>query len=554
MIEDSPDETGTYRSAYSRQTLKIRSNEITIMNAWVQLLRIALAGTLIAVLGACGSLPPVRERPAEQATAVDRSTTLAKIVAASTPPGEHSGFRLMPLGVYSLDARIQLAQRAQRSLVVQYYQLENDATGRLLLRTLREAAIRGVKVRVLVDDLYTVKSQQLLLALAETPNVQVRLFNPFCCGRNGFLSRFAASPFEIGRLNHRMHNKLFIADGVMAVVGGRNIADEYFVLSEAQNFIDMDALVVGKVLPQLESIFDAYWNSVQAWPVADIVQGEGGRLPGSAEFDAWVGMASPPPKIVLPPSDILGYGPIGEELDGGRMGLLWGEARAIADPPTKPAAMSADEAIATSVTMKVWALLLDAKTEVDLTSPYLVPGERGMAAFEDLARRKVKLTLLTNSLAANDEPLVHTGYARYRERLLQSGADLYELSPQRTTASMRFGAFGTSLGRLHAKTAAIDKTRIFVGSMNLDPRSASQNTEMGLVVDSPQLAREMLRIINISKLQNSYRLRLAKDGGTLQWLTNDGEKEVILTSEPESGFFQRLYNTLISPIVPEMLL
>jgi len=554
MIEDSPDETGTYRSAYSRQTLKIRSNEITIMNAWVQLLRIALAGTLIAVLGACGSLPPVRERPAEQATAVDRSTTLAKIVAASTPPGEHSGFRLMPLGVYSLDARIQLAQRAQRSLVVQYYQLENDATGRLLLRTLREAAIRGVKVRVLVDDLYTVKSQQLLLALAETPNVQVRLFNPFCCGRNGFLSRFAASPFEIGRLNHRMHNKLFIADGVMAVVGGRNIADEYFVLSEAQNFIDMDALVVGKVLPQLESIFDAYWNSVQAWPVADIVQGEGGRLPGSAEFDAWVGMASPPPKIVLPPSDILGYGPIGEELDGGRMGLLWGEARAIADPPTKPAAMSADEAIATSVTMKVWALLLDAKTEVDLTSPYLVPGERGMAAFEDLAKRKVKLTLLTNSLAANDEPLVHTGYARYRERLLKGGADLYELSPQRTTASMRFGAFGTSLGRLHAKTAAIDKTRIFVGSMNLDPRSASQNTEMGLVVDSPQLAREMLRIINISKLQNSYRLRLAKDGGTLQWLTNDGEKEVILTSEPESGFFQRLYNTLISPIVPEMLL
>jgi putative cardiolipin synthase len=236
------------------------------------------------------------------------------------------------------------------------------------------------------------------------------------------------------------------------------------------------------------------------------------------------------------------------------MGLLWGEARAIADPPTKPATMSADEAIATSVTMKVWALLLDAKTEVDLTSPYLVPGERGMAAFEDLTRRKVKLTLLTNSLAANDEPLVHTGYARYRERLLQGGADLYELSPQRTSAGERFGMFGKSLGRLHAKTAAIDKTRIFIGSMNLDPRSASQNTEMGVVVDSPQLAREMLRIISISKLQNSYRLRLAKDTGALEWLTNDGEKEMILTSEPESGFFKRVYNMLIAPIVPEMLL
>ena len=514
-------------------------------------LRLALLGAGIALLGACGALPIARDRPADHAAAPDRSTRLAKIVADSTPPGEHSGFRLMPLGVYSLDARIQLAQRAQQSLVVQYYQLENDATGRLLMRAVREAAARGVRVRVLVDDLYTAKSQQPLLALSRTPNVEVRLFNPFCCGRDGFLSRFVASPQDIPRLNHRMHNKLFIADGVVAVVGGRNIADEYFVLSQAQNFIDMDALVVGRVVAELEAIFDAYWNAVQVWPIADIVRAS----PSSPEdFDAWIGMRSPPPKIELPPSDVLGYGPIAEELDGGRMGLLWGEAHALADPPTKPAAMSADEALATSVTMKVWGLLMDARFEVDLTSPYLVPGEKGMAAFDDLSRRKVKLTLLTNSLAANDEPLVHTGYVRYRQRLLLSGADLYELSPARTTASERFGSFGTSLGRLHAKTAAIDGQRIFIGSMNLDPRSATQNTEMGVVVDSPQLAREMMRVINISKLQNSYRLRLAKDTGTLQWLTNDGEKEMILTSEPESGFFQRFYNMLIAPIVPEMLL
>ncbi len=526
------------------------------MNAWIRrALRLVYALGVAAMLAACGALPPARERPAEHAAAFDPSTRLAKIAGASTPPGEHSGFRLMPLGVYSLDARIQLAQRAQRSLVVQYYQLENDATGRLLLRSLREAAARGVQVRLLVDDLYTMKSQQLLLALAAVPNVQVRLFNPFCCGRGGgLLSRFAASPLEIARLNHRMHNKLFIADGAMAVVGGRNIADEYFVLSEAQNFIDMDALVVGKVVPQLESIFDTYWNSRQVWPVAEIVTGEGGRAPAAADFDAWIGMAAPPPKIVLPPVDILGYGPIAEELDAGRMGLLWGEARAIADPPTKPTTMTAEEAIATSVTMKVWTLMLDAQSEVDLTSPYLVPGERGMAAFEELTKRKVKLTLLTNSLAANDEPLVHTGYVRYRERLLRSGADVYELSPKRTSAGERFGMFGKSLGRLHAKTAAIDKRRIFIGSMNLDPRSASQNTEMGVVADSPQLAREMLRVINISKLQNSYRLRLAKGTGTLEWLTTDGEKELILTAEPESDFFQRFYNMLIAPIVPEMLL
>ena len=526
----------------------------THMNHIKSLLRAAGALTLALLLAACGTLPKPQERPQAHAAPVILAGALAKIALASTPPGEHSGFRLMPLGVYSLDARLQLAQRAQHSLIVQYYQLENDATGRLLLRALREAAARGVKVQVLVDDLYTAKSQFLLLALADAPNIEVRLFNPFCCGRGGFLSRFLASPHEVFRLNHRMHNKLFVADGVMAVVGGRNIADEYFTLSETQNFIDMDALVVGKVVANLESIFYDYWNSEQVWPIASVVTGEGGRKPTGADFDSWVGMAAPPPKIELPPADILGYGPIGEELDAGRMGLLWGEARAIADPPTKPTTMTADEALATSVTMKVWALLLDAKSEVDITSPYLVPGEKGMAAFEDLARRKVKLTLLTNSLAANDEPLVHTGYTRYRHRLLKTGADLYELSPERTTAGKRFGTFGKSLGRLHSKTAAIDRQKIFVGSMNLDPRSATQNTEMGIVVDSPQLAREMLRVINVSKLHNSYRLRFAKGTEALEWLTTDGEKEMILTSEPESSFLKRLYNNLIAPFVPEMLL
>ncbi|MBC7437657.1 MAG: phospholipase D family protein [Bdellovibrionales bacterium] len=527
------------------------------MKPFIHLVRAAAVAALVLLLSACGTLPMPRERPLDRPAAADATGKLARTAAASTPPGEHSGFRLMPLGVYSLDARIQLAQRAEHSLAVQYYQLENDATGRLLLRSLREAAGRGVKVRILVDDLYTAHSQDLLLALSNTPNVDVRLYNPFCCGRDGFLSRFLASPSEIGRLNHRMHNKLFMADGVMAVVGGRNIADEYFSLNATQNFIDMDALVVGKVVPQLESIFFSYWNSEQVWPVQDIVrskEGPSGRPPGAAEFDRWVGMAAPVPKIVLPPADILGYGPVAEELDAGRLGLLWGEARAIADPPTKPATMTPEEALSTSVTMKVWGLLMEAKSEVDITSPYLVPGEGGMAAFNDLARRNVKLTLLTNSLAANDEPLVHTGYVRYRTRLLQSGADLYELSPERTTASSRFGSFGKSLGRLHAKTAAIDRQKIFIGSMNLDPRSATQNTEMGVVVDSPQLAREMLRVINISKLQNSYRLRLQKDSEVIEWLTNDGEKEVILTTEPESGFFKRLYNRVIAPFVPEMLL
>ncbi len=522
------------------------------MNAFKRLARVACAGGLLALLGACGSLPPAQPTPPEYSVRTDPASPLAQIARASTPPGEHSGFRLMPLGIYSLDARIQLAHRAQQSLVVQYYQFENDATGRLLMRALREAALRGVQVRVLVDDLYTTHTQELLLALSDTPGIKVRLYNPFCCGRNGVIQRFIASR-GFSQLNHRMHNKLFIADGVMAVVGGRNIADEYFVLSPAQNFIDMDAVVIGKVLPQLQKTFDDYWNSDQVRPVADVVRTDDGRKLTGADFDSWIGMSAPAPKIELPPSDILGYGPISEELDAGRMGLLWGEARVLADPPEKPSYMTEEQAINNSVTMQVWSELLQAKSRVDLTSPYLVPGERGMAALEKLTKNNIKVTLLTNSLAATDEPLVHTGYSRYRVRMLQGGIDLYELSPARTTASPRFGMFGKSLGRLHAKTAAIDNTSIFIGSMNLDPRSASQNTEMGLVVESPQLAREMMRIINVSKLQNSYRLRLDK-AGMIEWLSSDGEQDIILTTEPESGFLKRIYNRLIAPIVPEMLL
>ncbi|MES2532334.1 MAG: phospholipase D family protein [Pseudomonadota bacterium] len=507
-----------------------------------------------ALLAACGSLPPYKQMPETQALPVSGTTALAKIVSDSTPPGEESGFRLMPLGVYSLDARLELAKRAERTLDVQYYVIANDGAGRLLLRTLKEAAQRGVRVRLLVDDLYTASTDQLLMALAATPNIEVRLFNPFCCARGSLAGRFVASAFDIKRLNHRMHNKLFIADGVMAVAGGRNIADEYFTLNSSQNFIDMDAVVVGKVLGQLSAIFDNYWNSEEVYPIAAIVEPHGGHAAMADEFDDAVGMAGPPPRVILPPTDVLGYGPIGEELDAGRIGFLWGAANAVADPPAKLRFVTSDEALAASVTMRFWTRLLAAQKEVVLTSPYLVPGETGMAAFEDLRRRNVDVTLLTNSLAANDEPLVHSGYARYRLRLLYAGVDLYELSPARTTLSKRLGIFGSSRGRLHAKTAVVDKQLMFIGSVNLDPRSATQNTELGIAVDSPQLAREMLRIINISKLESAYRLRLSKPGNDLEWLTLDEDGEKVLHAEPESTWTQRFYNDVFGPLIPEELL
>ena len=199
--------------------------------------------------------------------------------------------------------------------------------------------------------------------------------------------------------------------------------------------------------------------------------------------------------------------------------------------------------------MKIWT----AREEVIITSPYLIPGPLGISAFEALGQRHVKVTVLTNSLAATDEPLVHTGYARYRPQLLAAGVELYELSPSLSQRHTRLGLFGSSTGRLHAKTAVVDGNKTFIGSMNLDPRSRTQNTELGIFVESRELAAEMQRVIRISRVQNAYRVRRGTDG-QLQWVAVDDDKEIVHHSEPESSLWQRLQNILLGGLVPEQLL
>jgi cardiolipin synthase C len=512
---------------------------------------IALALPLAAALAGCGTLPPAVGKLESRALPPPAEGRLVDIAKASTPPGELSGFRLLPLGSFALDARLQLIQRANHSLDVQYYIIENDATGRLFLHSLRDAAARGVRVRLLVDDLFTAQTDPILRALAEYPNAQVRLFNPFCCARDSTEGRLVASLFDLYRLNHRMHNKLLIADGVIAIAGGRNIADEYFMLNMSSNFVDLDTFVMGAVLPQLQHIFDKYWNSDIVHPVQALVPLAVGPAGLDAEFARLSMLDHGPPELSA--VDALGYGPISEDLDAGRVGLIWAPARAFADPPNKLARMSDEDEQEMSLSAQVRMKLWDAERDLVLTSPYLIPGRQGIQAFEDLGRRKVRMVVLTNSLAATDEPLAHTGYARYRRQLLEAGVDLYEISPERTRRNKRLGVFGASLGRLHAKTSVVDGERVFIGSMNLDPRSQTQNTELGLFVDSPQLAKELLRIVTISKLQSAYRVRLGPSGG-LEWLTMDDEQEMILTSEPETTFWLRVHNMLISPFVPEQLL
>jgi putative cardiolipin synthase len=514
----------------------------------------------LALAAGCASLPGDVQRLPSSALARSDSSSLGRIATASLPDDELTGFRLMPTGPFALDTRLALIQRAEHSIDVQYYVMQNDATGRYLMRSLRDAALRGVRVRLLLDDLYTADTDHLLLGLAAHPNLEVRLFNPFPAGRDQLLTRFIASAFDFNRVNRRMHNKLMVVDGVMAVAGGRNIADEYFMRHEQANFVDLDAFVIGEMLPRLRDFFDDYWNSPVVFPLAALLPATDTPEVLRAAFDRQTGPDSTPPPLPPLPSavDVLGYGPIAEELNFGRLGLVWAFATAYADPPQRLKGLGASYALVPledveSVGYSVRDMMRGARQEVVLTSPYLVPGERGMALVADLRERGVKVKMLTNSLAATDEPLVHIGYRKYRGDLLKLGVDLYELSPVRVKRASRLGFLTPSHGRLHAKTVVVDRSKVFIGSMNFDPRSDKINTEMGMFIDSPVLAREVLRLMDLDKLQASFRVSLANDG-SLRWMAADDEGEVSYDSEPEVEFSTRLWLELLAPLAPEELL
>lgn len=529
---------------------------------------VGLLLVLLWALGGCAALPTGVERPPSTALTPTqaRATTLGRIAADSSPDassgGALSGFRLLPAGPFALTARLQLMRRAERTLDLQYYHLYNDEVGRLMLRELRDAARRGVRVRLLVDDLYTADIDDLLRAFAAHSGVQVRLFNPFPAGRSGLGSRFLASALDFGRVNHRMHNKMLVADGSLAVTGGRNLGSEYFMRAEGDNFVDLDTLVAGAIVPRMNEIFDDYWNSPFAFPIEALVPGVDSPAALRATFDeaidgAGAGAARLTP-LPMPTADPLGHGPITQDLEAGRLDLIWASAEVHADPPGKIVGMTRAYGLAPltdviSVRYNVLEAMRQARQEIVITSPYLVPGERGMRAVREARERGVALTLVTNSLATNDEPLVHVGYRRYRRQLLEAGVDLYEFSPLRIQRVQRLGLAGTTRFRLHSKTAVIDREVVYIGSMNFDPRSEVTNTEMGLIIRSPELAREMLRLAFLLRVEGAYRV-VQDERGRLMWRTLDDSGEFSVDTEPETNLLMRLWLELLSPLAIEELL
>jgi putative cardiolipin synthase len=522
--------------------------KLSRFGAWVAL-------CMAVLLAGCATLPaPVAGVPTRVITDVGQ-TRLAKIAAAAAPAGRPglSGFRLLPEAAFAFDARIALARHAEKSLDVQYYLIQQDDVGLLFLRELRDAAARGVRVRLLIDDLYTGGEDELLAALATYPNVELRLFNPLPSRARSLTMRLLFSLHEFSRINHRMHNKLMVADDRFAVSGGRNIASEYFMRSTAANFIDMDVLSAGPIVHEMSEAFDRYWNSDEVRTIGNVVQGP--LVPGAARrrFDALANAAAP--DVPLRPRDVMGNTALGQQLESGGVELMWSTAQLFVDDPAKITRATAAEAYRGSVTEGALGVLNSAERQVEIGSPYFIPGPRGMAMMKTAIERGGRIGLATNSLGATDEPLVYAGYARYRADMLRIGVEIREVAPTLTGRSGRFGDFGRSSSRLHAKLAVIDDNRLFIGSMNLDPRSSSVNTEIGLVIDSTEVVGAYSKLMQDAWTHSAYRLRLAPGDGHVQWVEeDDAGREIVHDDEPGGYHWLRFKNWLLSPFVGEDLL
>ncbi len=516
-----------------------------------------LAVTLAASLGvtsqvACASLP--KDYPRQASVAWDRSmpSRLERSLAddLARHPGQ-SGFEALESGMDAFVARMVLAEAAERTLDLQYYIFHDDLTGRLLLDGLLRAADRGVRVRLLLDDTAAKGRDAAFVDLASHPLIEVRAFNPSAGRSSAAWVLGAAADFD--RLNHRMHNKMLVADNEVGVVGGRNVGDEYFAATGAVNFADLDLLAVGPVVQQLSRTFDDYWNSDLAYPIE--------VLHGSAPDPASVQRqreALAAHRVAAKDSDYarrLKDSDLLRRLYQRDHPLLWGAARVVADRPEKAKVAGAPEA-GLELNTQLKAAVTEPRRELLVFTPYFIPGDRGVESFRRLRAQGVRVRIVTNSFASNDVAVVHAGYARYRKELLRLGVELYELKPSLAAVPAEVRRrHGSSQASLHAKAFVLDRTEVFVGSFNLDPRALHLNTELGLVVECPPLAEQLAQQFEqLTRPEATYRLELEAASGDLRWITVEAGREVRYEQDPEVGAWRRFSTWFLSLFAPESLL
>lgn len=505
---------------------------------------------LFAVLWLTGCAGQLVSAPPSHALPNENSALARHIEAlAAEQPSGYSGFRLLPDSAGAFAARIQAIRSAETSLDVQYYIVHDGLSTRLLIDELIKAAERGVRVRLLLDDTTTGHNDFRMATLAAHPNIHVRVFNPLRVGRSNVVTRTLGRLLHLSRQHRRMHNKLMLADNSLAIIGGRNLGDEYFDADRGLNFTDIDLLVAGPAAKQLGTSFDEFWNHPLSAPIQQFLS-EHPSAQALQETQLRLGSFLQAQRkqgsrrylhLVSKLDD--GAGDMGPLHD-----LIWAPGEAMWDDPDKISASGIpDESLL--LTTRLQPAMDAVSRELTLISAYFVPTEQGVNYLTRLAANGVAIRILTNSLEATDVPVVHGGYAPYRRELLDGGVRLFELRRQPDQRSS-YSLTGQSESSLHSKAAVFDRETVFLGSLNFDPRSVLWNTEVGVLVDSTELASEVQRLALLdTRPALSYEVRLVDVHGHRQlvWIAEDEGRRKVLLHEP--GGTWRRFNAWFSQVI-----
>jgi len=512
-----------------------------------RVLSAVLVACVLLVTG-CASLPPPKDRLETAALTDTAGTRLGRAIGPgiTANPGKTGIYRL-PDPRDAFAARVLLAGAAEKSLDVQYFIWHGDHVGYLLFQALWQAAERGVRVRLLLDDLNTKGLDPTIATLDAHRNIEVRLYNPVV-NRDNRMLNFVT---DFSRVNRRMHNKSFTADNQATVVGGRNIADEYFGAGGGLTFADLDVLAGGAAVSEVSKEFDVYWNSASAYPASGFVGAP--MADGIARLEAKFAAIHADPESVSY-LEATRTTPLMRDLLDRKLTLEWAATEVVYDDPAKTLDTEGRKDVL--LFPELMRKMGRPERQLDIVSPYFVPGDGGAELLAAVAKRGVTVRILTNSLAASDEKSVHSGYAKRRRELLQAGIRLYEIKPTATAkdseSHSRFGS-GSSSG-LHAKTLAVDSQRIFVGSFNFDQRSAHLNTEMGVVLSNPVIAQGLTRFFDVEVPMLAYEVRLAADGRSLEWVERTPSGEKRYDTEPNTSWSTRMGVDLLSILPIEWLL